>query len=102
SSIAIVLPSRPCCAGRHPVAIDAALVRVVDGKTLLWLAKRAARRPNSLRNGASRGVIRSALRLSQMTMTARFIADFPYERRDRARECVRAAPAATGSSRRWR
>jgi hypothetical protein len=33
------------------VAIDAALVRVVDGKMLLWLAKRAERRPNSLRNG---------------------------------------------------
>ena len=59
---------------KHPVAIDAALVRVVDGKTLAWLANRAERCPSSLRNGASRGVIRSALRLSQMTMTARFMA----------------------------
>ena len=60
-------------ARRQPVAIDAALVRVVDGKTLVWLANCAERCPNSLRNGASRGVIKSALRLSQMTMTARFI-----------------------------
>ena len=56
------------------MAIDAALVRVVDGKTLEWLAKRAERPASSLRKGASRGVIRSARRLSQMTMTARFIA----------------------------
>src|SRR6266481_1565386 len=46
SSSAIVLPRSPCRAGRHPVAIEAALVRVVDGNTLAWLAKRAERSPS--------------------------------------------------------
>jgi hypothetical protein len=54
--------------------MEAALVRVVEGNTLLWLANRAERCPSSVRNGASRGVIRSVRRLSQITMTARFIA----------------------------
>ena len=53
SSSAIVLPSSPCRAGRQPVAIEAALARVVDGKTLRCAAKNAPRSPSSLRNGAS-------------------------------------------------
>jgi hypothetical protein len=69
-----MLPSSPWRAGRQPVAIDAALVRVVDGNTPVWLANRAERFASSVRNGASRGVIRSGRRLSQMTMTARFMA----------------------------
>src|SRR5262249_33665978 len=47
---------------------------VVDGNTLAWLANRAERSPSSVKNGVSAGEIRSARRLSQMTMTARFIA----------------------------
>ena len=47
SSSAIVLPRRPCRAGRQPVAIEAALARVVDGKTLRCAAKRAPRSPSS-------------------------------------------------------
>ena len=55
------------------MAIEAALVRVVDGNTPAWLANRAERCPSSVRNGASDGVIRSVRRLSQMTITARFM-----------------------------
>src|ERR1700686_365980 len=60
SSSAIVLPRRPWRAGRQPVAIEAALARVVDGKTLRWAAKRAARSANSTRNGVSAGMMKSA------------------------------------------
>ena len=61
----------PCRAGRQPVAIEAALARVVDGNTLRWAAKPAPRCASSLRNGVPAGSIRSARKLSQMTITTR-------------------------------
>ena len=43
------------------------------GKTLRCAVNQAPRSPSSKRNGVSSGPIRSARRLSQMTMTARFV-----------------------------
>ena len=73
-----------------------------EGKTPEWFRNRAERPASSVRNGASRAVIRSARRLSQMTMTARFIVVAPsrqYERPGysslRARRKIDSAPEIT-------
>ena len=56
----VTLLGCPCRAGRQPVAIEAALARVVDGKTLRCAANEAARSDSSARNGVPAGSTRSA------------------------------------------
>ena len=67
------MPCRPCPAGWQPVAIDAEVVRVVDGKTLRCAVNERASEAIRDKFGVRSGDRRSARRPSQMTSTARFM-----------------------------
>jgi hypothetical protein len=67
----MVLPCRPCRAGRQPVAIDADEERVTEGNTLRWEANQRARAFNAQMFGVRSSEIRSRRIPSQMTTTAR-------------------------------
>ena len=71
SSRTMVLPSSPCAPGRQPVAMQAEVTRVTEGKTPVQAAKSAELSARAARPGAVAGVMRSRRRLSQMTRTAR-------------------------------
>ena len=73
----VVLPCKPCRAGKQPVAMLAETTRVAEGNTERWAAKHVASAAKAARQGMCSGVTLSRRTPSRMTTTARGMAMLP-------------------------